>query len=254
MEMTEPLTIMQCLFCLNENHLFRMIQSFRSIESAQTAIHLDGWFATTELYQAYEAEIVKARKQRKETIVLKRRGINCGKAFILHTMNFGGPGFVLYLDCDLILIKAPFILPRLRNLAATNRVTFLNQQGDNRHHACVYENPMSIDSDATGFAEVVCAPPAGIGIAGGAWIARTDILARCSYPMVGIYAPDDAVWVAQLVHRGVNVLVCTTISVQHPPETDQRYARHKHSKRRGKAEFNILEYIAEIDAFHREFG
>jgi len=246
--------ILQCIICANQNQLdsallaLKSIQKIIKFDSNLFLVHIYGWFANDSLYQRFESHV-----QKTQNVSLIRNGINVGKAFILHHLEFPKETeYLLYMDGDLQIQNVPFFHQRLTHIQnKTNSVIILNQLDDNRHHRAVYSYPKQISGHGDIMETIYC-PPNGIGLAGGAFFTSKSIFNQCIYPMVGLHHIDDVIWIKILIANDYTVILSKDLCVKHPINPDQKYTQWKLSHRKSCLDrpFQWEIYLKEIGNSH----
>ena len=130
----------------------------------------------------------------------------------------------------------------------------LQQEGNCCHLPMVYKNNLKYKS-CFGVEEEVVWPNGKGGIAGGCiFVSRKAWEEVGGYRVMGVYAGDDAYLLIDLMDKGYTVQMFKTLSVIHPHDDDEEYAKWKvkvcqRDSSGGKIKSNIDSLIEESEKF-----
>jgi hypothetical protein len=241
-----PIAVIKALFCPDVHQLQRTLDSIVSFDqfisslkqtapssSSAITVYLHGWFGSPDASNAtwvqFNQELARLPSLVAATVSVRRTRTNIGKSAVVNAIVASLPAtdrYVFFMDSDIVipLSSSADMLQRLTTLCDTVEVQnvcvaaiALNQTGDCKHHALIYENSHAVTcSRQSQQSERVLFPNDGFGIAGGAIFTTRELLLRCKLPSVGAFGPDDALWIKYLFQQALPVVVAEGIKVHHP--------------------------------------
>lgn len=168
---------------------------------------------------------------------------NVGKAIVVNnlTKKFLKPHhkYIISVDSDILFDnEVPDLFNRLIAMANKSEqikqrpfgLLGLQQKGHGCHYQTCYENirEYTIDINGKQHQEKLVWPNSASGIAGGClFISRRAWDHIGGYRVMGVYAGDDAYFLMDIANNGYTWQMSDTISIVHPPENDEEYAKWK---------------------------
>lgn len=225
--------MIQCLYCPDDYFLKKSIDSIISTNSLlqdnilfnvyNFTIYLQGYFGNDILYNKYYEIISKLDMKINIKIELKSSP-NLGKSTAINniiksfTVSFPGgleekkeKKYILVMDSDIIINNIDF--SKLINALETNKkigLIAINQKEDNRHNNI--NNKILYTPDN----EILLYSDKCIGVAGGCFFIKLEILIEFPYPNVGIYGMDDTIYHKTLFDNNYLVVIAKNMYVTHP--------------------------------------
>jgi hypothetical protein len=178
----------------------------------------------------------------KNKITLLRFEKNYGKAIVVNSLykkvKESNVSFKYMLTCDSDILFPDYtehLIDRLEQLAKESVVhtkkpfgmVSLNQMGANCHWKVCYENQYVYTNKFNNVEKIVYPNHPG-GIAGGCLFLSRDCWEKVGgYRQLGVYAGDDAYMLLDTNANGFSYQMSDTISIIHPTEDDEEYAKWK---------------------------
>lgn len=234
--MVSKILIVHTIFIKDENSLRRQINSFNSLisilERDITAIGV-GWCATDRLFNDYYNYVTS----RSDNWVLIRQNENVGKSGcvnnVLDIIDASKYNVVFYLDADIVI---NFTFNDIRKLENTiglyvdgKKIVLIapDQLQDCRHFKLSRSKKIAIEGVRFSYP---ISSEYSIGIAGGCFMMDLSVLNDMRMSSVGVYGPEDAELMKKIANSNLLAIVCDTISVIHPFDTDTAYVEWKKNK------------------------
>jgi hypothetical protein len=243
----------QPVFLPDEKRLQRNIDSLssfyqymknqpESIGQNGLVLAIGGWAKTDDLWSRF-CSFVKTIFDGKLNVL--RFDKNYGKAIVVNTLikkiqeqniKFD---YIFTMDSDIIFIQEQRnmfvrLLYSAHKLSSVKKMPFgmisMNQSGQNCHLPHVYEN--SVDFTVTinniVYTEKLVWPTNPSGMAGGCLFISKDYWCKVGgYKVFGVYAGDDAHLLLDCGRMGFSYQMFHTLSILHPMDNDEEYARWK---------------------------
>lgn len=230
-------------------------------------VKIGGW-AKEEYWPELKEQI---QKYIGKTQSIKKFDKNYGKAKTVNSLyeiknKSKKYNYLLTADSDIIfspdephifdrLVDAAKKLPKLRGKPFG--LISLNQKAQNCHLPNeVYKNRKKFKGKY-GDEEVVWPNGKG-GIAGGCIFCPTKVWEKVGgYRVMGIYSGDDAYFLVDVCDRGYSIQMFETLSIIHPHDHDQEYAKWKVKvcqRDSGHVKKDLSKYIKEADEFWDSHG
>lgn len=227
MQNNNSLQIIQTIFCPNKYHLQRQKDSLKSLNESNKPIHtdiyLEGWTANDELWDSLVSYI---KDLNLSSVYIKRRKENIGKSKIVNNiMNKGEFNNILYMDSDIILEKDTIMRLLKIQLEYPHSLLVPNYKEDCRHNLLIQKNVITTRDN-----DVLLSSENCIGISGGIYLIRQEIMKSYPFRENGPYSPDDIHFFEDLVKDNINIFICKEIFVIHPFDNNKKYSEWKQSK------------------------
>ncbi len=197
-------------------------------------------------------------------------GKNYGKATVVNNLHKVIKSknikyeFILSADSDIIFeLEENDLIARLEEYANKSQslrgkpfgMVALNQKAQGCHLDMIYANEIKYKSKS-GNEEKVVYPNGKGGIAGGCvFVSKKAWEDVNGYRVMGVYAGDDAYLLIDLCDKGYTIQMIDSISIIHPHDHDQEYAKWKvkvcQRDSGGPNKLNIESQINEADEFWR---
>jgi len=168
---------------------------------------------------------------------------NVGKAIVINnlTKKFLKPHhkYIMSADSDILFdTEVPDLFNRLIEMSNVSEqikqkpfgLLGLQQKGQGCHYKTCYDNVREYTTrvNEKTYNEKLVWPNSASGIAGGClFLSRKAWETVGGYRVMGVYAGDDAYYLMDLANRGFTWQMSDSISIVHPPENDEEYARWK---------------------------